>query len=162
MYFQEVNTQQLMELRQAQGLEGDFGQVNWHLTETQGAKLLEKLSSCIDFNIDLYDSLRIFFVHVFNLVIGFTWKARKYWSTLALRCVRLFKDRRPNFANHPKSLQCIGKRRTKASSVRHHKWVEGIPTINCSTLFLSHPFFPKIWPTNVTATKIIMFNCKFT
>ena len=32
MFFQEVNTQQLMQLRQVQGVEGDFGQVNWRLT----------------------------------------------------------------------------------------------------------------------------------
>ena len=87
-------------------------------------------------------------------------KARKYWRTLPLRCVRFFGGHRPNFGNHPKSLECFGRRRTKASSVRHHKWVEGIPSINCSTLFLYNHFFPKIWPANVTVAKIIIFNYK--
>ena len=152
MFFQEVNTQQLMQLRQVEGLEGDFGQVNWHLTCTQGAKILEKLSS-----------IMCRFLQICMVVLDYfcSQKVRKYWRTLPLRCVRFFEDHRTsNFGNHPKSLECFGKRRTKASSLRHRKWVEGIPTINCSTMFLCNHFFPKIWPTNVTVTKIIMFNCK--
>ena len=108
MFFQEVNTRQLMQLRQVQGLEGDFGQVNWHLTQTQGAKILEKLSSVM-----------CRFLQICMVVLDYfcSQKVRKYWRTSPLRCVRFFEDHRPsNFGNHPKSLECFGKRRTKASS----------------------------------------------
>jgi len=153
MYFQEMNTQQLMELRQVQGLEGDFGQVNRRLTETQGAKILEKLSSVI-----------CRFLHICMVALDYfsSQKARKYWRTLPLRCVRLFEDHRPNFGNHPKSLVSASADVGRKPAAYGTPVGRGNLTINCSTLFLSNHFFPKIWPANVTVTKIIMFNCKFT
>ena len=65
-------TRQLMELRQVQELEGDFGQVYWHLTETQGAKILVKLSY-VDFKRSTWLlALEIIFCsHIYiHLIIG--------------------------------------------------------------------------------------------